>query len=437
MVFKGSLIYVTLPLALAIGLIWFRRKKIHCDSGGKSTVDQEKNSNKTKTQDVETNDQKADSNNLRSDIKHSNSVPIGGAGGNNLVNNSHNVSPSGSKPKSNDSSDFKFGKSAPIDITPNKATPSRNKSAEKLDEKRDTLNSIEEHSFDSVDLPGSLECRRRFSFGTTIKSNEPAVVVKASTIDVHKSPQSSFGDTNQSSFSSSSSSGGGGNLQNDSQLNNSNNNSNNNNKNSNIKMKQQESIQNATEVNHDAKDVLEVNTEQSSCGQLSNRVAVASPPLSLCSNKSNHSNESNDSGKGSSPPNSEGGHQVMSSSIVSYDFEIPQNYVGYVVGKGGSNIDNLKKKTGAIILIKKHPLKKKLKLCTLKGSQAQIDSALELVKSKLPSRANLRRVEYHIDNSNLIVAEATLDSKLLQVCIKLKIIDKKNKIKIKCCIINL
>lgn len=138
---------------------------------------------------------------------------------------------------------------------------------------------------------------------------------------------------------------------------------------------------------------------------------VSSPPLSLCSNKSH---ESGDSGKGSSPPNSEGGQPL--SSITAFDFELGQNYIGYLVGKGGSNVQYIKEKCGASILMRRHPDSRKHKLCTIEGTQKQVDEALAIIKSKLPPRVVIKRYVYDEENSKQnIVTSSTIDSSLLQV----------------------
>lgn len=207
MIPKSPLMYLTLPLALALGLIWFRRKKVHCDTGGgkKKPVNDSAQAiaNESDLNKIFLQQQQRQANGKRHDFKHSLSVPIGKSTSSpTALNKQQHTSPL----NNNDSFDLKFGKSAPIDITPNKTSPSRNQKlndkqaaidAEELkskiqDAELKTLNSIEEHSFESVDLPGSIGCRRRFSF--TIKSQEPAIVIKASNMADSKSPQSSFED---------------------------------------------------------------------------------------------------------------------------------------------------------------------------------------------------------------------------------------------------
>lgn len=425
MLFKNPIVYVTIPLAFALGLFWFRRKKIHCDSGGTKSSDSPKSA--SVVQDVDASPDKVlASNGIRSDLKHSISLPIGS------TPTKKNSSPS----NNNDSFDFKFGKSAPIDITPNKISPSRAKNVDK-EEKSDSrgqelykeLNSIEEHSCDSVDLPGSVNCRRRFSFTHNIKSNEPPVVVKASTMVTNKSPQSSFESTTSSpSTPSSIQKAKDANASKSTKANDNNvtNTSKTNKGNSKNSPKSSKTIKNnkdnsklpnkADDVSNNKEQQLQVNTsneEQSATETPTRALPVSSPPLSLCSNKSNQSHDSEDSGKGSSPPNSVGGPTL--SSIVSYDFELAQSHVGCVLGKGGAFVSKLKTECGVIVSIKRHPLKqKKFKLCALQGTQSQIDKALEMIKRKLPPRTEMKRFEFDMD-SVTIPLMSNIDPSLLQV----------------------
>lgn len=381
MIFKNPLLFVTFPLALALSVIWFRRKKL-CDTGGEKRLDSEKTT-QTVTATSESNN--SASKDQHRDLKHSISVPIGST-----PKKLH----SASALNNNDSFDFKFGKSAPIDITPHKTSPTRSKHGSNDSEdknKNDALNSIEENSLDSVDLPGSITCRRRFSF--TIRTNEPPVVVKASAMDandVNKSPQSSFetlptGDASAHSPISSKATQ------------------------SPIKSKSSEK-----KTKNDKKlSTIDASNEKEA-KKPGRALPVASPPLSLCSNKSNQSHDSGDSGKGSSPANSEGGNTL--SSIQSYDFELPQTSVGFLVGKGGATVRKIRDDCNVNISIKRHPVKhRKFKLCSLQGTQKQIDDALAMIKSKMPPKTNLERVDIELETAEMLAAISQIDSNRLQV----------------------
>lgn len=401
MVFKNPLILVTIPLALALSVIWFRRKKL-CDTGGENRTVRDKTVTATETPTTNTNSELNRVNNTNNeqhrDLKHSISVPIGSTPKKlNTLNN-------------NESSEFKFGKSAPIDITPHKTSPTRSKhgSNESDDKNKNdgsdykTLNSIEENSLDSVDLPGSITCRRRFSF--TIRTNEPPVVVKASAMDakdVNKSPQSSFETLVTSPTADEKTSAS---LRSTTSLKTSS--SPNKTKNSEKKVKN-EKKSNVNEVSNqkDAKKPARV-------------LPVASPPLSLCSNKSNQSHDSGDSGKGSSPANSEGGNTL--SSMQSYDFELPQNIVGFLVGKHGSFVRKIRDECNVNISINRHPVKpRKYKLCSLQGTQKQIDDALAMIKSKMPPKTNLERVDIELETAEMLAAISQIDSNRLHVRINI------------------
>lgn len=382
MVLKSSLAFVTIPFALALTLIWFRRKKIHCDTGGeeKKPVSE---TNLTKRVEINSSD-------LNERLKQSISLPI---------DSTPKKSPS--PINNNESFDFKFGKSAPIDITPHKTSPSRSKnnSNESDDKnKNDILNSIEESSLDSVDLPGSITCRRRFSF--TIKTNEPAIVVKASNMDVNKSPQSSFETLVASPPTSDNASIAATSPSSVKTLP------------SPIKAKSSE------KKSKNEKQLANSETSSEKGAKKSVRVLpVASPPLSLCSNKSNQSHDSGDSGKGSSPANSEGGQTL--SSIQTYDFELPQKVVGCLVGKNGATVRKIRDDSNVNIAIKRHPTRpKQFKLCSLQGTQQQIDNALAMIKNKMPPKITLERVDLELETAEMLAALSKIDSSRLQVSIE-------------------
>lgn len=371
---RNPFVLVTLPLAFAFGLIWFRRKKIHCDTGGKDSQAEKVTAKSLSSSQSDSSIRKTGEEAARPVFEHSHSVPIG---------STPTKKPYLSPGNNNDTFDFKFGKSAPIDITPHKTSPSRMKAAEKnpaepADKAKDIeLNSIEEHSFDSIDLPGSVN--RRFSTTNTVRSHEPAVVVKANNMVI--SPQSSFEVTSKTPSPPSRTS----------------------------------SVEKAEKPDKADAKKLEVNVESDRPPNSASKrsLPVSSPPLSLCSNKSNQSHGSADSGKGSSPPNSEGG-QAASAQLIR-DFELCQNYVGYVIGKKGVTLKDIQSKSGATVDFRRHPLKnKKLKLITIHGTQPQIDSAIELIKSKLPIRVELNPIDLDLDSAATL-SGAAVNFNLLQL----------------------
>lgn len=86
---------------------------------------------------------------------------------------------------------------------------------------------------------------------------------------------------------------------------------------------------------------------------------------------------SNDSGKGGSdvatPPSSRtpAGDGIVTDDVavpIVYEFVIPQQLVGRLIGRFGCFVTEIKEKTHAHILIKKHPTNNKLKVCAIEGN---------------------------------------------------------------------
>lgn len=353
MVFRSPFTLITIPIALALGVFWFRRKKIHCDSGGDTAtaptkqLDTTVSSNLNRTQ---TESKTISQLNI--------SVPI-------------EQSPCKSQvtPPSR-----KLSKSAPIDITPHKTSPKRatnitvEKPADntKADDANE-LNSIEESSScESVDLPGSSNRRRRFSF--TIRTNEPTIVVKANHMDardLNKSPQSSFEQLTSPSDSGSVINSSLGTP----------------------KMVEKSAVKEVACVAENSK------------ANSSRVTAVASPPLSLCSNNTHQSEESGDSGQGGSipsPPNSDNG-TALEAVQQRFDFQLPQTMVKFLVGKSGATIRKIRQEANVEVLIQRHPTDSaKYKWCTVQGSQQQIDNALIMIKTRLPPKATIEPMDIEL-----------------------------------------
>lgn len=464
MIFKNPLVLVAIPLAFALSVIWFRRKKL-CDTGGddqssKSANTSEETVKKQQQHQSNTEQLKRSNDSNQRDLTHSISVPIFGGVGSTPLKKSA-TTPSTAALNNNESIDFKFGKSAPIDITPHKTSPSRSKNGSNESDDKSTngtaaaaggggsgttarndgldykLNSIEESSLDSVDLPGSITCRRRFSF--TIRTNEPPIVVKASAMnanDVNKSPQSSFEALNSTSppLSESQSTTLSIAASTFKPMNSVHNktpskaappkSSPNKAKVEKKSKMEKKSTTNVSTANTNAekdtpnKSLLSssssTTTTTSSTNNNVRALPVASPPLSLCSNKSNQSHDSGDSGKGSSPANSEGGNTL--SSLQSYDFELQHGLVGFLVGKGGVTVRRIRDECKVNISIKRHPTKfRKYKLCTVYGTQEQIGAAMAMIKAKMPPRTKLERIEIELDTAEMIAAISQIDTNRLQV----------------------
>lgn len=112
---------------------------------------------------------------------------------------------------------------------------------------------------------------------------------------------------------------------------------------------------------------------------------TGSPPLSICSVRSE------DSGKGSSPPHSVG------PSVTTYEFLVPAFLVAGMLGKQGTFVKQIKQKTGANVIIKRNPDTHNSKICTLEGSQQEIQDALAVIRKKFPQKRfpglTLQRIE--------------------------------------------
>jgi A-kinase anchor protein 1 len=130
---------------------------------------------------------------------------------------------------------------------------------------------------------------------------------------------------------------------------------------------------------------------------------IASPSLSL---------HSNDSGQGSSPPHSVG------APIITYDCLVPNQCVCFIIGIRGSSIARIKERTGATVIIRKSTYDvKRQKICSIEGTQSEIDAALKMIKQVVPDKKgfnmNLKRVFLTPDNK--IVPTFNISSLQLQL----------------------
>ncbi|XP_019873803.2 KH domain-containing protein akap-1 isoform X2 [Aethina tumida] len=144
-------------------------------------------------------------------------------------------------------------------------------------------------------------------------------------------------------------------------------------------------------------------------------VMLASPSLSSISD--NHSEKSTDSGKGGSDPAtpppahhgdlnavstvSNGGAAavVASSQRTIYEFLIPQPLVGKLIGRNGFFVAQIREQTKAHIVARNHPSNRKVKLCTIEGTQDEIEKALKMVRDKFPLK---RFPEMTLEQVNVI-----------------------------------
>lgn len=351
MIPKRPLLYLTSGLALAMGLIWFRRKKsIHCDTGGKSCDSSQMN------------DIKSGKSQLNG---HANTKPI------DCIHDSRIIP------------ETKLGKSAPIDINPNRISPiqltDKQIDAEILKVKiQDTelkkLNSIEEQDAESlspIDLPDSFERKRlSFKFNRSICDEEP-IIVKAA-MGPKVSPKQFIIETESP---------------------------------------EEEVETKSTEESNSKFEKNKSSHEEVPTTNLSTPIRnppISSPPLSLCSV------QSNDSGKGSSLPHSEG----MPTLPTTFEFLLPQNLTGLLLGHKGSYVKKLKSKTGATILIKRHPDSSSIKICAIEGTQQNIDAALAMIRQKFPEKKypnfTLQRV-YFASSIDSVIPLPAVDPTVVQV----------------------
>lgn len=387
MVPSRPLLYLTLPsLALILGLVWLKRKKssVDCDTGGKS-----KNNNSVLTGSEEVNsdgssrDSEIDELTCTDIIQHSKSVPISSSNN----NNTNNI-------KSSD----KLGKSAPIDIAPNPRSPPFKLTEQQIDteilklkiQESDykNLRSIQEledfqESLSPIDLPGSFERRKRFSFVEHTEPEIAPVIVKANNMSAKISPKNSFAENKYNNIVSMEDNKKKpivNSMKNENKVveyisqeerdsaNHSPADNNSSSLSSNFEDHQEQQLEKHQGKNHEQQARDEHNDSTTS----SRNPPVASPPLSLCSI------QSADSGKGSSPPHSEGAPATI------YEFLLPQTLVGRLIGSRGSYVHQIKENTGANVFIKKHPDSYKTKICAVEGTQTEVDAGLQMIRERLP-----------------------------------------------------
>lgn len=400
-------------LGIIIGLVWFRRKKfIGFDSGGENAAN-------GKTDIVETVDKRTTTEVeiQGTDVKHTESLPI---------KSSVNVKSESGKNQSSSSSSSCSGKSDPIDIVSNTRSPPKF-SDQQLDaellklkiEESDirNLRLIEEQDdFSSFESPANLpETVDRFqSFNKFNKSFEPhmePVVVKAS-MTAKISPKNSFA---SELIVSTESPECNGNVEASRAQDKVNNNA--------VREdpvareRTSESTANIEDTvnNNGSNETVPVTAEEP-------RSPAASPPLSVCSM------HSGDSGKGSSPPQSE------CAPVTSYDFLLPVYLVSKLLGRKASFVQLIKSRTGANVLIKRNPDTHKNKICSLEGTQAEIDNALALIRRKFPekrfSALTLQRV--HVRQTENVVPLPLTDT----TCFNLQLVEGINNDVTVCSIVN-
>ncbi|CAG2068194.1 unnamed protein product, partial [Timema podura] len=109
---------------------------------------------------------------------------------------------------------------------------------------------------------------------------------------------------------------------------------------------------------------------------------------------------SSDSGKGCSDVATPPSRTPASGSSVAgdlpipsvYEFVLPQLLVGRLIGRHGTFVHQIKEKTNASILIKRHPDTTKLKICAVEGMQMDIEGALEMIRMQMDIEGALEMI---------------------------------------------
>ncbi|XP_050526161.1 KH domain-containing protein akap-1-like [Daktulosphaira vitifoliae] len=98
---------------------------------------------------------------------------------------------------------------------------------------------------------------------------------------------------------------------------------------------------------------------------------------------------SQDSGKGGSSISGELRTISDSDEQISYDFMVPIDLVGPIIGKKGAFVKYIKEKSNVRLFVenKTQSPEDKYKMCTLIGSEININKALKLIRNKFPERA--------------------------------------------------
>ncbi|KAH8354393.1 hypothetical protein KR084_009887, partial [Drosophila pseudotakahashii] len=370
MVSGRPLLYLSLPgVAFILGVFWFRRRN-------KNRLDKpdDEDTSAIKDSSIEPTVQARKANGVLQNGKlpqqpASKSMNINGT----IANGSGSGSGSGGS-NSGSGSDEKdspttmlYGKSAPIKIQSNGRT-SNGKHQQQIDSEmlkskiqdaeHKKLCSIDE-DFENLssprDLPDSVNTRVSFyNRKASQKTVEPVVIKATRTPKI--SPENSFLDTNYTTKEECEQ-----------------------NNNCEPKEKENDKVSNAetTEEQHEQDQEQTVLKEEAvdSNGNQKRNVDAASPSLSICSV------QSGDSGKGSSLPRSEATRVK-----TSYEFLFPISLIGHLYGRKRAFINQIKAKTLASVTLSKNPYSGKVRICTIEGTESEIDAALAMIRQRLPAK---------------------------------------------------
>ncbi|XP_017051844.1 A-kinase anchor protein 1, mitochondrial [Drosophila ficusphila] len=389
MVSGRPLLYLSLPgVAFILGVFWFRRRnKNRLDKPD----DEDTNGITGKDSSIEPAVQARKANGVLQNGKlpqqpASKSMNINGTVSNGSGNGSFSGSNSGSGSDEKDSpTTMLYGKSAPIKIQSN-GRSSNGKHQQQIDSEmlkskiqdaeHKKLCSIDE-DFENLssprDLPDSVNNRVSFyNRKASQKTVEPVVIKATRTPKI--SPENSFLETNYTSKECE--------------------------QNNNCEPKEaakeevvvkkevakQEASSGVVANKQEQQTVLKEEAVDNNGNQKRN-VDAASPSLSICSV------QSGDSGKGSSLPRSEATRVK-----ATYEFLFPISLIGHLYGRKRTFINQIKAKTLASVALSKNPYSGKVRICTIEGTESEIDAALAMIRQRLPAKRypnfTMQRIHY-------------------------------------------
>lgn len=69
-----------------------------------------------------------------------------------------------------------------------------------------------------------------------------------------------------------------------------------------------------------------------------------------------------------------------------YEFSVPQNLVGKLIGRYGSFLQSIRVKAEVRIVVKRHPTLRTQKVCAIEGCNDGINIALDMIRQKFPEK---------------------------------------------------
>ncbi|CAG9807777.1 unnamed protein product [Chironomus riparius] len=448
MIAKRPIYYTIVPsLVILIGYIWYRRKRNdreNCDKGSDSVEQQNiKNKNCKLLDEAKLGDRQdlisCNGSHPYSSVNqliHQQSLPVTVIGtpqqiqkkklgltstpekveGNSReVNRQQSQSPG----SAGSSSSSLSSRSAPIDIAPNPRSPPKRITEQEIDceilklkpQESDIKNLRYIEDPDSLDdTPLSVDSppyRSRFEINRTQQPVVEPIVIKG-TMEAKISPENSFRERKYTQTESDDS--GRLNESESDKINKEEENkmvkvhvndakSNNSNDNGCIMLDDDVEI---TEANKNS-DIAVISNKSSTPAT---QPQIASPSLSICSM------HSGDSGQGSSPP------QSIGAPTITYEFLVANSCVGFIIGNRGKSVARIKEKTGASVIIRKGFYgTKRQKVCSVEGTQSEIDAALKMIRTLVPDKRNfsMNMERIFITPDNKLVPTFNISSLQLQL----------------------